>query len=126
MLKYKFNIADITPGASQNDFSNILSHRNDLSAITASSMYGWNPPQPPPPPPPPYQHAILPEPMPLLKNLQNFSDEIYNAIFGDEVPPMIDHSAVADYNSHLKLTDFEDDTESMFMSQGGYRWDFWK
>ncbi|XP_011503483.1 PREDICTED: uncharacterized protein LOC105366662 [Ceratosolen solmsi marchali] len=120
---------------SRNELPNILNHRSDLPTITAMSFCSRNPqlhqhqyehhhhqqqqqqPQQQQLQYQPYPLQILHEPIPFLKNSQNFNDEL-NAIFGEDSPPIIDYSTLPEYNPRLKLSEFEDDPESIFFNLG--------
>ena len=127
-----YHVVDINPGTSQNELSSILNHRSELPAITASSLYARNSQQlqlqhQQQQPPPMQQHqqqpyplSMLHEPSPLtfLKSTQSFTDE-FSAIFGeDSSTPVIDYSTLPEYNPRLKLSEFEDDPESIFLTLG--------
>lgn len=93
--------------------ASILNHRGELPTITASSLYRNT--NPPPQQQPQYTVPILHEPIPYLKSSQSFSDEL-NAILGEDTASVIDYSTMPEYPSRLKLSEFEDDPESIFMT----------
>ena len=60
------------------------------------------------------------EPISILKGSQSLNDD-FIPIFGEDsysVPTVIDYSALPEYSSRSKFADFEEDSESIFLSCG--------
>ncbi|KAJ8679392.1 hypothetical protein QAD02_015179 [Eretmocerus hayati] len=105
-------------GTNQCDMPNIYNHpRSDIPMVPNPSSYNRNMP------PQQQQQQIfplptIPESMPFLKNSQSFGDEMGN-VFEEELPLAIDYSSsLPEYNPRMKLSEFEDDLESIFLTLG--------
>lgn len=77
-----------------------------MSTITASSLLGRNH----------HPLSILHDSIPFLKN-QSFTDDLN--MLGDDGSSIIDHHSIHEYNSRLKLPEFDDcESESSLLSIG--------